>query len=301
MQEFIDFELCNCNPIFGWKGTWGNFMQIGLPKPMQKPKQFMQGQPLGSTGCKEELQATKEHKMKMQKHRQPLQQTIPTKTLYKTQGYAHQKLQAQQKHTTLDPCMHKKATQHNSTTRKTNNTHLQQAKVAFTMHRAQPNAQHNAQAKAQPRTQHRAQAKAQPSRAQAKAQARPQPRAQPRTQPSTQHRAQHRAQARPGHRPDHRPGHIPTHMPHHNQPRHNPGHNTGHNPGHNTGHSPRHSPGHNPGHNTEPSTEPSPGHSPGHNTGHSPWHNPRHRPQHRAETKQKHQHNTAIHNFNRIL
>ena len=64
--------------------------------------QFMQGQHLGFTRCKEELQATKEHKMAMQKHRQPLQQTIPTRTLYKTQGYAHQKLQAHRKHTTLD-------------------------------------------------------------------------------------------------------------------------------------------------------------------------------------------------------
>ena len=63
--------------------------------------QFMQGQHLGFTRCKEELQSTKEHKMAMQKHRQPLQQTIPTRTLYKTQGYAHQKMQAHPKHTTL--------------------------------------------------------------------------------------------------------------------------------------------------------------------------------------------------------
>ena len=32
------------------------------------------------------------------KHRQPIKHTIPTRTLHKTQGYAHQKLQAQQKH-----------------------------------------------------------------------------------------------------------------------------------------------------------------------------------------------------------
>ena len=36
-------------------------------KTYAKPMQFMKGQLLGSTKCKEQLQATKEHKMKMQK------------------------------------------------------------------------------------------------------------------------------------------------------------------------------------------------------------------------------------------
>ena len=76
---------------------------------------------------------------------------------------------------------------------------------------------------------------------------------------------------------------------------------TGHHPMHKTVHRPRHNPGHSPGHSQKHSPMHNPGHSTMHNPGHNTWPSPGPNPGHNTETKEKHEHNTAIHNFNRIL
>ena len=161
------------------------------------------------------MATNKKHKMTIQKHKQQLQQTIPARTMHKTQGHAHQKLQPDQKHTPLDHWMHKNATSTTQVPEKAT-PHIfsmQKQHPQCTGHNTEHITGHN------------------PMHSQG---------------PSPMHSQWHN----PGHSPGHSTGHSPIPSPGHNT-RHNPGHTTRHNTGPKprAQHSPMHSPGHSPGHN----------------------------------------------------